>query len=139
MTPTDTVLRFLAALEALDAEGCLALLDEDVVYHNVGLPPAVGKTAVRKQLEAFSRHFDGFRVEMKNLAANGPVVLTERVDIIEARGLRLDPWVCGTFEVRDGRITLWRDYFDWAQMTGQVLKGLPAALLSLGRRRRRPS
>jgi limonene-1,2-epoxide hydrolase len=32
-------------------------------------------------------------------------------------------WVCGTFEVRDGRITLWRDYFDIASTTAQLLTG----------------
>ena len=127
MSPIETVNRFLGALEALDLDAALELLADEVVYHNVGLPEARGKGAVKKQLSMMVDRFDRFEVQMKNIAASGPIVLTERVDVLEFAGFRLAPWVCGTFEVRDGRIVLWRDYFDWAQMTGQVLRGAPVA------------
>ena len=39
-------------------------------------------------------------------------MLTERTDALIFGPLRLQFWVCGVFEVHDGRITLWRDYFD---------------------------
>ena len=32
-------------------------------------------------------------------------------------------WVCGTFEVHDGRITVWRDRFDFADLTWAFLRG----------------
>jgi limonene-1,2-epoxide hydrolase len=41
-------------------------------------------------------------------------------------------WVCGTFEVRDGRITLWRDRFDYADLTWAFLRGTAAGLLRRG-------
>jgi limonene-1,2-epoxide hydrolase len=42
--------------------------------------------------------------------------------------------VCGTFEVVDGRITVWRDRFDWATVVGSVLLAIPrAAVRSLSR------
>jgi len=43
-------------------------------------------------------------------------------------------WVCGTFEVRDGKIVLWRDYFDWGTFLMAGVRGLGRALLGAGRR-----
>ena len=45
------------------------------------------------------------------------MVLTERVDTITV-GDRVGALpVMGTFEVRDGKICAWRDYFDMTQIT----------------------
>ncbi len=128
MTPRQTVESFLAALERLDIDDALALVDDAIVYENVSLPPARGRRAFEKQMRVMEARFDRFEVQMLAIAENGDTVLTERVDLLEFGGLRLAPWVCGTFVVREGRIVLWRDYFDWAQMTKQVLSGLPGAL-----------
>lgn len=129
MTPKQTVERFLAALEALDIDAALALVDDSIVYENVGLPPARGRRAFEKQMRGMERYFDRFEVRMHSIAENGNTVLTERTDILEFFGARLDPWVCGTFQVENGKIVLWKDYFDWASMTAQVVKSLPALLL----------
>jgi limonene-1,2-epoxide hydrolase len=114
---------FFAALRAGETERALALMSEDVVYQNVPFPADQGKPAVRRTLATFGRMFTGFDVEMKNIAARNGVVLTERVDLLSGPFVDLEIWVCGTFEVKDGRITLWRDYFDIAQSTVQMLTG----------------
>ena len=118
-----TVEEFLRALEAKDTERALALLADDIVYQNVPLPADHGKAAVRRTLLGFERFVSDFRVKMVNIAARGDVVLTERVDILSGRFVYLDIWVCGTFELRDGKITLWRDYFDLAAASGKLLTG----------------
>ena len=51
-------------------------------------------------------------MKIHRIAAEGNTVLTERTDAIIIGPLRLQFWVCGVFEVHDGKITLWRDYFD---------------------------
>jgi limonene-1,2-epoxide hydrolase len=38
-------------------------------------------------------------------------------------------WVCGVFEVHNGRITLWRDYFDMFAMPKGTLRGIIAAVV----------
>lgn len=119
----DLVVEFLGRLEARDVDGALALMSEDAVYQNVPLPPDRGRAAVRRTLERLMGVGDAFRVEYHNVAANGPVVLTERTDILSIRGLHARFWVCGTFEVHGGRITLWRDRFDWADFTFAWVKG----------------
>jgi limonene-1,2-epoxide hydrolase len=129
MTEIETVKAFIGALERFDFDAASALCADDIVYQNVPLPPARGKPAVEKTLRAFEHVMDSFEVKIVNIASNGRVVLTERVDYIGKGPFRLAPWVCGTFEVKDGKITLWRDYFDWMSLTTNMLTAAPRALL----------
>jgi limonene-1,2-epoxide hydrolase len=131
---------FLAALERLDVEAALNLVADDVVYQNVPLPPARGRAAFERQLRWMVRYSTGFEARTHHLAADGPVVLTERTDVLRSGAWEAEFWVCGTFEVRDGRIVLWRDYFDWATFfaasargAGKVLFARAVALASRGR------
>lgn len=134
--PAAVVRGFLTDLERLDLDAACAALHPDVVYENVSLPPARGRDATRRVLGGLTKYTTGFRAENHRIVADGPVVLTERTDTIEVRRLRISFWVCGTFEVHDGEITLWRDYFDWAAVTGALVTGAGRALASLlpGRR-----
>lgn len=127
----DTVRAFLSALEAFDLDGALRCCDQRIVYHNVSLPAARGIGAVRNTLAAMTRFGTGFTAEILNIAGNGPVVLTERMDTLEVRRWQARFWVCGTFEVHGGRITLWRDYFDWSAVLAASVSGAAWALASL--------
>ena len=118
----ETVRAFLAALERFDIDAAGALLDPDVVYENVSLPAVHGRAATLRLLRSMPRALSGFEARTHRLAATGPVVLTERTDVLVVGRVRVAFWVCGTFEVHDGRITLWRDYFDWAATTGPGLR-----------------
>ncbi len=128
-TEIDVVRSFLGALERFDLDEATALLDPSVTYQNVPFPPARGREAVVTQLEGLVRYCTGFEVRYDNIAANGPVVLTERTDIITVGRVSGAFWVCGTFEVHDGLITLWRDRFDLLDVTWSFLRGGVAALL----------
>jgi limonene-1,2-epoxide hydrolase len=123
LTSTRVVESFLHALEAKDLERAVSYLADDVVYQNVPFPADRGKEAVVRTLKSFQKLFTAFEVRMKNIAERDGVVLTERVDVLSGPLLYLDIWVCGTFEVKDGKITLWRDYFDLAECTGKLLAG----------------
>jgi limonene-1,2-epoxide hydrolase len=70
----------------------------------------------------------GFAVRMHHLAADGPVVLTERTDVLTYRRFETAFWVCGTFEVREGRIVLWDDHFSWGNLLGSSVVGLLRAV-----------
>jgi limonene-1,2-epoxide hydrolase len=118
--PIAVVEDFFAAMQAMDMERGAALLHDDVVYQNVPLPADRGKAATLRTLKRFERVIDKFEVKMVNIAARGAIVLTERIDVLAGPWVYLDIWVCGTFEVRDGRIVLWRDYFDVATATGKL-------------------
>lgn len=114
---------FLRALEALDMERAVSMLTDDAVYQNVPLPAHRGKHEISRVLRGFGRVVTRFEVQMRNIAARDGVVLTERVDILSGPMLYLDIWVCGTFEVRGGKICLWRDYFDLAELTLKLAAG----------------
>jgi limonene-1,2-epoxide hydrolase len=65
-----------------------------------------------------------FEVKTHRIAVNGSSVLTERTDVLQFGPLRLQFWVCGVFEVHNGRITLWRDYFDMWNFTKALARGV---------------
>jgi limonene-1,2-epoxide hydrolase len=131
-TEVEIVRAFLADLEQLDIDAASEWLAEDVVYQNVPLPAARGKQAVERQLRALARFGSGFEARIHNVASDGPIVLTERTDVLGIGPVAASFWVCGTFEVRNGRIVVWRDYFDFATVLWAFVRGAFRALL--GRR-----
>lgn len=123
-----TVEVFLNALQAQDIDGAGAVLDENLVYENVGLPTIRGRARALR-LFASMEGRAGFEVKTHRIAVNGSSVLTERTDALVIGPVRLQFWVCGVFEVRDGRITLWRDYFDMFDFTKAVVRGVIGAFV----------
>jgi limonene-1,2-epoxide hydrolase len=136
-TEIDVVRSFLTALERTDIAAVLDLADEAIVYQNVPLPPARGRAAFERQMRWLERHVSRFEARIRAIAANGPTVLTERTDVIEIGRFRSEFWVCGRFEVRQSRVVLWRDYFDFADVTVASLRGALGALVGSARRMRR--
>ena len=123
-----TVEVFLAALQNQDADGAGALLDENLVYQNVGFPTIHGRARAMKLFRSMEGRA-GFEVKTHRIAVNGSTVLTERTDVLAFGPVRLQFWVCGVFEVRDGRITLWRDYFDMFDFTKALVRGIVGAVV----------
>lgn len=115
-----TVRDCLAALESHDSERLRPFLTEDVVYHNVPIDPAVGLEAALAFLDGFFAMFTTTVVDIRHLAVRGDVVLTERVDTLTLGDTAVPLPVMGAFELRDGRICAWRDYFDMAQVTAAL-------------------
>ena len=130
---TDTnaavVEKFLYALRDKDLDTAGALLDDNLVYENVGLPTIRGRRRTMKLFAGMQKPSMGFDVKFHRVAADGNTVLTERTDALIFGGVRLNFWVCGVFEVREGRITLWRDYFDLFDMTKALARGLAGAVV----------
>lgn len=116
---------FLHSLETLDMARAEELLDDNVVYQNVPMPADRGKTAAIATLKNFMRIATGFEVRIHSIAERDGVVLTERTDILSGPGVHLEFWVCGTFTVKNGKITEWKDYFDILTVMGQIAKSSP--------------
>ena len=125
---TRTVEGFLNALQDSDLEAAEAALDDNLVYENVGLPTIRGRARAIKLFRQMEGRA-GFEVKIHRIAADGAAVLTERTDALIFGRLRLQFWVCGVFEVHDGRITLWRDYFDFFDMVKATVRGLAGLVL----------
>jgi limonene-1,2-epoxide hydrolase len=114
---------FLNSLQDQDFAAVDTLLADDVVYQNVGLPTIRGRDRVVKMMRGMEGRV-GFEVKFHRNVADGATVLNERTDAIVFGPLRVQFWVCGVFEVHDGRITLWRDYFDFYDFTKAILRGV---------------
>jgi limonene-1,2-epoxide hydrolase len=124
-TPTSVVERFLDLLRSKDIDGAAELLAVDVKYENVGLPTVPGRRRVQRVLKATLGPADvGFEVYVHAISADGSSVLTERTDVMKYRRLRVQFWVCGRFDVHDGQIVLWRDYFDQVNFWAATVRGL---------------
>lgn len=122
-TEVEVVRAFFAALERFDIDAVLDLSDPAIVYQNVPFPPARGRDEFGRQMRWLQRYATGFEARIHTIAADGATVLTERTDVIERGRFRAEFWVCGTHEVVDGRVVLWRDRFDFADLTAALVKG----------------
>jgi len=119
-TPTDIVRRFCAAWGDGDVDTVMALFTDDAVYHNIPVDPVTGKEAIQATIAGFTQGVERIEFRVLNLVGDGNVVLTERVDAFFLPGKTIELPVMGTFEVRDGKIAAWRDYFDLNQFLSQM-------------------
>ncbi|MDX6372975.1 MAG: limonene,2-epoxide hydrolase [Nocardioidaceae bacterium] len=123
MEPEQTVREFFRLLALPDTKAAVALLDDEVVWRNTGLPTIKGRRVGGMLLDTEKR---GVTVDITvhHSAATGAVVLTDRTDVLRKGKWQTSFWVRGTFEVHDGKITLWDDAFSWLDFTRGSLVGL---------------
>jgi limonene-1,2-epoxide hydrolase len=121
MTPIDTVTAFLARF----SEGREGLHDSlrrwftpETVWDNVGLAVTTGPEQAIELAKRFEQQMgvSSVAIELRAIAATGNKVLTERIDhLLAADGTeRWGAGVMGIFEIANGKIVAWRDYFDTA-------------------------
>jgi len=117
----DLVRRFCDAFgKGASAAELVDFFADDAVYHNIPVDPAVGHEAILGLINMFVTPAERVEFRVRNLVANGDTVLTERVDVFHLRNAVIELPVMGTFEVRDGKIAAWRDYFDLNQYMSQL-------------------
>jgi limonene-1,2-epoxide hydrolase len=115
MTPLDTVKAFMKAMEPLDYDTAATFLSDDCEYTN---PPPIGTVrgpaGMRAVLEPFFAPTLENEFRVLRCVADGPLVMLERLDRHRLATGWVELPVTGVYEVHDGRITYWRDYFDLA-------------------------
>ena len=117
--PIDVVRRFCEAWTGGTADSLSEWFTDDAVYHNIPLDPVNGPQAIRDTIAGF---LGPFSVEFRvlHIAADGDVVMTERVDVFDGGGKHIELPVMGAFEVEGDKLRAWRDYFDLNQFMSQV-------------------
>src|SRR5262245_49053174 len=106
MTPEEVVSEFCAVVSKRDPELLRPLLAQNVVYQNVGTGTSRGvDDTIANVAGQWAMFPDVYEYEVVNIAAAGPVVLTERIDRVgPGGGAPVAPVpVMGRFEVQDGR------------------------------------
>ena len=119
--PTDPdalVTQFCEAWPRMDADELAAYFTDDGVYHNIPMAPAEGRAAVLELLKGMGAMISAIRFEVHRQVTNGRVVMNERTDHITMGERVIALPVVGVFEIDNGRIRAWRDYFDMGQFSG---------------------
>jgi limonene-1,2-epoxide hydrolase len=111
---------FCVSWSRRNVEDILSYLSDDIFYHNIPMEPMVGKAAVRKFVEPFLKDAQSAEFEIKHTTSAGNVVMNERVDRFVMGPKKIELPVAGVFEIRNGKISAWRDYFDLTSFTKQM-------------------
>ena len=123
------VLEFVHAAygERMDVDKMCSLVSEDFVYQlNVPRSPVItGREAARAVFEGFTELSTGMveGSEIRSVVSNDETVVVERIDVNDIAGTRVTFHVAAIFDVRDGEITCWREYWDTGSSAKQM--GLP--------------
>jgi limonene-1,2-epoxide hydrolase len=111
---------FCDAWSRRNVDELLGYFAVDAVYHNIPIDPAQGRDAIRNVMMLFVPMSKEITFEIKHLAEEGNIVLTERVDRFVMDGGTIELPVMGVFEVQGGKIKAWRDYFDMQMWLSQM-------------------
>lgn len=119
-TPEQIVDEFIRRVVAVDLDGACELVSDDVEYDNVPMGKNHGPAEMKAFLSSMSR-FKEVQFVVHRQTATGNIVMNERSDRFDLGDRWVDLPVAGVFEVDDGKITLWRDYFDLGSFTKQMM------------------
>ncbi len=119
-SPLDVVRPFMRALEQLDYEAAMIFVADHCAYVNPPpLPVAHGPAGVRSVLEPFFAPTLHNEFKLLRQAEHGSTVFVERLDRHQLADRWVELPVTGVFDVQDGKITYWRDYFDAASILSE--------------------
>lgn len=119
--PKQVVTSLIEAFNANDLDAIMGHFTDETIYHNMPVDPVAGTAAIREVVSGFLGMASAVDWVVSNLVeGEGGVVLTERVDRFQINDKWVELPVMGAFEVRDGRVAEWRDYFDMNQFTSQL-------------------
>ena len=108
---------FIAAWSNLQADELVDYFTEDGIYHNMPAQPVQGRENLTKFIGGFLANWTKTTWDTLNIMGDGDVVVAERLDRTEVGEVKVDLPCCGVFEMEDGKIKVWRDYFDMATFT----------------------
>lgn len=114
-TVRELIDAFVAAWPRQDATKVAAFFCDSAVYHNIPMEPVVGRPAIEATIAAMMAMGGQVSVEVAHILAEGPIVMVERVDRFVSPDRSITLPMVGVFEVAEGMIVAWRDYFDSAQ------------------------
>ena len=113
MTDNAQIIRnFIAAWSRLDVDELVEYFSEDGIYHNMPTEPVAGKARLKQFIGGFISDWSSTEWEIVNLLDDGELVMVERVDRTRIGDKLVELPCFGIFEMADGKIRIWRDYFD---------------------------
>jgi limonene-1,2-epoxide hydrolase len=128
----DRLRRLFLDLDRLDFTAVAAHCTDDCRYDDVPYPEAtvIGPEAIRAKLELGMHMLERIPTTIHELVEQGDTIMVERTEVWHHRtGERATLPVAAVFKFRDGKICLWRDYWDaktlFAQQPASWLPDVP--------------
>jgi limonene-1,2-epoxide hydrolase len=124
VTPIETVLALWRALAARDWEAIPALLSDDCIYFDVPVGASMaarGGTDIVKRLKVGLAPLTGYTNHDGVIVGDGENVLYEHSETwtFDTGEVAVLPFVT-VHKVHDGKVTVWKDYWDLATLQGQA-------------------
>ena len=119
-SPDQIVRDFLAHLTAKDIDSAAAMVSDAFEYDNVPIGKTYGPDGLRATLTGFFAACEKLDWQILRQTSHGDAtrgtVLNERDDRLFIHGRWVSLPLAGVFEIENGKIVLWRDYFDRATL-----------------------
>jgi len=106
------VREFLQAWSRLNPAELASYFAEDGCYFNIPTQPIRGRVQIEKFIGGFIASWTHTEWDIVTLLAEGNRVMVERLDRTQTQRGKVDLPCVGVFEMQDGKIREWRDYFD---------------------------
>jgi len=114
--PGDYVTRFIENIEQSRFSDAMEMVADDCEYDNVPIAKVFGRDAIVDILSKFLASATRVEWLIHHQVTGGDmshgVVMNERTDRFEIDGRWVEFDIAGLFVISDGKIALWRDYFD---------------------------
>lgn len=121
-SPIEVVRLFNTAMEKMDFNTALKYVSDTCEYTNGSLGTVYGHAGIRKVLEPFFSLMLENRFIILRESANGAIIFMERLDRHRLPTGWIELPVTGVYEVHNGKITVYHDYFDSSTIAKQMPK-----------------
>ena len=121
MTKNEEIIRdFISAWSRLDPEELVQYFSQDGTYHNMPIAPVSGHQNLKRFIGAFLKSWTSTEWDILNIVSKGDVVIAERLDRTKVGEKGVNLPCCGVFAMENGKIKVWRDYFDMATFSNAL-------------------
>ena len=119
-TAVATIRSFLEACVRANVDEFIDYFTEDALWWNAPWKEIRGRAAIGEALRKGKEQMTALPWEVRHIVADGNIVMVERVDHFEVQGKPVGVPCVGVFELRDGKIAAWRDYWDLKTFEAQI-------------------
>jgi limonene-1,2-epoxide hydrolase len=124
--PGNFVTKFIENIEQSHFTAAMEMVADDCEYDNVPITKVFGRDAIVNILSGFLASATKVEWLIHHQVAHGDmehgVVMNERTDRFEIDGRWVEFDIAGLFVISNGKIALWRDYFDKEAFTKALAK-----------------
>ena len=110
------VMEMIHKWHTLDIDGALSMFTEDGAFHSMMSEPVKGQAALKEFLTKLFSAMSELTLEVRSEAVTGNTVILERFDSWSFNGRPGSIPVVGVFDVEDGKVKEWREYYDRATL-----------------------